>query len=107
MEGHIHYMDDDEGMMNDWNKNSLLSYVPFNVPMIRRSEGLEDISEDKLQKNVKPDIYTPKLSQQTSKPKSSSEFLGVSVTLRLFPLDFGWFFWNPTVGLLSSFWTKI
>ena len=66
-----------------------LSYVPCNVHMIRRSEGLEDISEDKLQKKVKPDIYTRKLSQQTSKPKSSSEFLGVSVTFRLFPLDFG------------------
>ena len=33
-----------------------LCYVPCNVLMVRSSEGLEDISENKLQKNVKPDI---------------------------------------------------
>ena len=37
-----------------------LSYVPCNVPMIRRSEGLEDISEDKLQKTLSL-IFTPKM----------------------------------------------
>lgn len=104
MEWHIHHMDDDEEWWTIETKTLYpLSYVPCNVPMIRRSEGLEDISEDKLQKNVKPDIYTPKWSQQTFKPKSSSEFLGVSVIFWLFPLDFGWFFWNPTVGLSSNF----
>ena len=64
-----------------------LAYVPCNVPMIRRSEGLEDISEDKLQKTLSL-IFTPKMVT-TFKPKSSSEFLGVSVIFWLFPIDFG------------------